>query len=194
MATSRICSISDCGKRVRCRGWCAKHYDRWLQYGDTNLRGTAPGEARQYFAETVLPYDGNDCLLWPYGRNVSGYGRINVGGRIHLVSRLICEDANGPAPTPKHDAAHSCGNGHLGCVARRHLSWKTRAENVADKIIHGTHLRGSRQWNTKLTEGNVREIRSLRGKLFQREIASLYGVRKTTISAIFRGDSWAWLT
>lgn len=28
------CSIKDCGKPTQSRGWCSKHYQRWLKYGD----------------------------------------------------------------------------------------------------------------------------------------------------------------
>jgi len=34
MATSRVCSIPDCGKPHRAHGWCVLHYKRWLRHGD----------------------------------------------------------------------------------------------------------------------------------------------------------------
>lgn len=30
----RICSIDDCERRAYARGWCSKHYQRWLAHGD----------------------------------------------------------------------------------------------------------------------------------------------------------------
>jgi len=168
MATSRLCSILDRGKPARV------------------------GKAYRFFSEIVLPYDGNECLWWPFSKT-DGYGHLRSSGQDYLVHRLACESINGEPPSSNHEAAHSCGNGHLGCVTRKHLSWKTRAENFADKVPHGTHSRGARQWNTILTEADVRGIRALEGKLFHREIAARYGIKPTTVSAIFRGDSWAWL-
>ena len=29
------CSVEGCEKRRYCRGWCSKHYQRWLRCGDT---------------------------------------------------------------------------------------------------------------------------------------------------------------
>lgn len=53
----------------------------------------------------------------------------------------MCQKAHGDPPSPKHDAAHSCGRGHEGCVNPNHLSWKTKKQNQADRITHGTsHL------------------------------------------------------
>ena len=105
--------------------------------------GTQNGEPYRYYSEEVLAYTGDECLLWPYGRVSKGYALMTAGGMDRYVHRFVCAAENGPAPTPQHQAAHSCGNGHLGCVSRKHLSWKTQAENEADKIAHGTyHLRG----------------------------------------------------
>jgi hypothetical protein len=138
----------------------------------------------------VLAYDGNECLIWPYARIKAGYAQLGGGKYVH---RLACEELYGPPPTPEHEAAHSCGNGHLGCVAKRHLSWKTHAENMADKLIHGTHNRGERQGRSKLTEANVREIRQLNGIFLDREIAAIFGVSRGTINDIMRRTTWGWL-
>src|SRR5690606_27836851 len=34
MAAKPLCSIPDCGKRVKTRGWCSAHYERWRLHGD----------------------------------------------------------------------------------------------------------------------------------------------------------------
>lgn len=133
--SERQCSIDDCSKPiVNIRGWCSAHYQRWRAHGDPLKGRTADGEPKRYLHEVVLAYEGDECMPWPYGRYASGYGRI----RGSIVSRLVCEAVNGPPPTPKHEAAHSCGKGHEGCVTKGHLSWKTHAENMADTIAHGT--------------------------------------------------------
>jgi hypothetical protein len=31
---TKICSIPDCGKPARSRGWCKMHHNRWLRHGD----------------------------------------------------------------------------------------------------------------------------------------------------------------
>ena len=136
MATKPLCSIPGCCKPHLARGWCKAHYRRWQRHGDP--LGGRPRQARRYLDEVVLTYEGDQCLLWPYGKDRYGYGKIWNGRKKVGLHRLVCEITNGPAPTPKHEAAHSCGNGHLGCCTKRHLSWETHAENMADKIRHGT--------------------------------------------------------
>lgn len=137
----RICSIENCGNPHLARGWCCAHYNRWQKHGSPIRGRINNGEASRYFREVVLAYNGSDCLSWPYSCNDSGYGKMQFDGRVQIVSRLVCEHVNGPPPTPKHDAAHSCGKGHEACCTKHHLSWKTRAENMADKIVHGTSSR-----------------------------------------------------
>lgn len=44
--TERICAIPDCGGSSHSRGWCKKHYTKWLRYGDPlamPARGPRPG-------------------------------------------------------------------------------------------------------------------------------------------------------
>lgn len=105
-----------------------------------------------------------------------------------------CKSQHGDPPTPKHQAAHSCGNGHLGCVASAHLSWKTKIENEADKILHGTTNRGERQGRSKLKQDDVRRIRGLLA-LGKRpvEIAMAYEVTPTLIRQIRERRVWAWM-
>ena len=193
-AISRMCSVDGCARPSRKRGWCGMHYQRWQMHGDPSVTETPErGMALAFFREVVLPYEGDECLIWPFWRGTDGYGRVNIDGQVCIVSRLACEEANGPAPTPDHQAAHSCGKGKSGCVSKRHLAWKTQSENEADKLIHGTHNRGVRHPQAKLTEEHVREIRRLSGQTKQSEIADRYGVTFQTISAIVCGRKWAWL-
>ena len=194
MATPRLCSIPDCGKRHDAYGYCRTHGARWKRHGNP-LGGAIPqGEAGRYLREIVLKYEGNKCLPWPYGTNSYGYGHVYVDGKVRRVTRVVCEKVNGPPPTPKHEAAHSCGNGHLRCCTKRHLSWKTSAGNSADRLIHGTHDRGERNVNAKLTEAAVREIRTLDGQVSQREFARRFGVSVGTVQCAIYRRSWAWLT
>jgi hypothetical protein len=186
MATPRICSIENCGKKVFARGWCSRHWHRWRYHGDPLKGGTANGEPLQYFQETILTYEGNECLTWPYATNSAGYAHMYVDGRTQLISRLICSEVYGPAP-PNHEAAHECGKGHLACVAKRHLSWKTPVSNAADRVGHGT------QYRADLTDAQVREIRALRGVVSQFKIAAKFGIHQTVVSRIQLGKAWSWV-
>lgn len=108
--------------------------------------------------------------------------------------RVMCILAHGEPPTAKHETAHSCGNGHKGCMNPRHLSWKTAVENAADMETHGTRRKGTEINTNKLTQSDVTEIRSRpvrRGDLA--ELSDEFGVTKSTISDIRLRKTWAWL-
>ncbi|MDH2092648.1 HNH endonuclease [Rhizobium pusense] len=152
---------------------------------------TPDGISQQFIEKIAAEYVGNQCLYWPFGTGSDGYGLINKDGKKVRVSRLICEIENGPAPSEDMDAAHSCGNGHLGCIARKHLRWATRKENVDDAKRHGTILVGEASKQAKLTADAVREIRRLRGIIKVTELARRYGVTTTVISSAQFGDTWA---
>lgn len=193
MAENRLCAIPECNKPALWRGWCSSHYQRWRVHGDPRAGGTFRGEALRYLKEVVLTYERGECLFWPFAKNDKGQGQIRYEGRRQYVPRIVCTAERGPAPAPDYEAAHSCGNGHLGCVARRHLSWKTHAENMADMLIHGTSAVGERHGIAKLTDAQAAQIRAMKGTMAQREIAALYGVSPTTVSRIQRGDGWVHL-
>lgn len=193
MAITRICSVDGCGKPHEARGLCGPHYLRWRRHGDPRAGRTPNGEAERYFRKVVLSHDDDNCLQWPYLRNADGYAVLSQTDGLRLVSRLTCEAMHGPPPTEIHEAAHSCGQGHSGCVAPRHLSWKTRRANLADRHEHGTDNRGERHWNVKLTEIDAIAIRSLKGKESARSLGARFGVHPSTIRSIFNNASWSWL-
>jgi hypothetical protein len=103
---------------------------------------------------------------------------------------MACEAVNGPPPTAAYEAAHLCGNGHLACVNPRHVVWKTRADNHADKLIHGTHSRGEKHGGAKLSNADASMIRRLKGVASLDELADGFNVSKTTIWKIQVGASF----
>lgn len=81
-------------------------------------------------------HKGSDCLFLPRSRpGVAETIRFNF--KTIIAARAMCILTNGLPPTPKHQAIHSCGNGHLSCVNPAHLRWGTAAENREDAIRHG---------------------------------------------------------
>jgi len=168
------------------------HYARWRLRGSPLADKPAKcpkGGAERYLREVALSYDGDECLIWPFRRDKKGYGALN--GRI--VSRMVCVGTYGAPPTPEHQAAQSCGNGHGGCVAKRHLRWATALENAADKIFHSRIMRGRKSTCSKLTESNVRQIRRMIATHSQGELGRLFGVGQPHIHKIINRTTWAWL-
>jgi hypothetical protein len=192
MAMKSLCKIDGCGKPARnSRGWCAAHYERWRIHGSPLGGRTERGELVRWLENIALPFSGDECLTWPFCRTPKGYGHIKVEGRKGYAHRFVCERANGVAPTPKHEAAHSCGNS--SCVNPLHLRWATTSQNHADKLIHDTHRRGERHYGARLTEAGVRLIRANPDMLSQSELASAFGVSRATVSSVLRRDTWSWL-
>jgi hypothetical protein len=188
----KVCSIPDCGKRHEARGWCKAHYKRWERHGHPLAGGTEHGAPERFYSEVVVPYEGKECLYWPFAKNGSGYAEMSAGaGRITYVHRLSCEAENGPAPSDSHAARHKCGNGHLGCVARKHMEWGTLAENQRDRVSHGTDIRGEKHPLRKLSSADVATIRSIGRARTQASIASDFGVSRATIGDILSRKRWA---
>jgi hypothetical protein len=155
---------------------------------------TPHGAPDEFLQAVILSSDTNECIRWPYAVDGGGYGQIRRNGRKELVHRIVCEKVHGPSPSSEHLATHTCGRGHEGCCSPLHLVWGTVVENAADRIKHGTHCRGERQWAAKLTAGDVIEIKRLAaGGMSQSAIANLFSVGQQQISAIILKKKWAWL-
>lgn len=135
-----------------------------------------------------IAYQGDDCLPWPYFRDPHyGRGRVGWNGKILWAHRVMCELVHGPAPDDKPQAAHSCGNGHLGCCNPHHLSWKDNSENQRDRRAHGAP-EGAIGPRTRLNPDQVATIREMKGKVPQVVLAKLVGVKRGTIEYWQRHD------
>lgn len=131
--TVRECTVQGCD-RTTDRGYlCARHEFRKRKNGHPLAGRAFKGEALA-FLQALVGHEGHGCVFWPFG---VGYGALRVDGKKVTATRHMCALAHGDPPKPNLDAAHSCGNGHLGCVNPNHLRWATRSENVADAMNHG---------------------------------------------------------
>lgn len=188
------CTVIGCQKPAKARNLCSMHYERARKSGaQTAGPGTRHGAPHRFLDDVVRTWHRDDCLLWPYSMSDAGYGVIWIEGKMQRVSRLICEENHGPAPSAKHEAAHSCGKGHRGCVNRHHLHWATPSENQLERAIHGTSNRGERHGHAKLTAAQVQEIRKLAGVQSRPKTAAEFGVHTSTVQAIQNGSAWKWL-
>jgi hypothetical protein len=132
-------------------------------------------------------YTGDDCLIFPFCRcRQKGYGFLGHNGARLYAHRFMCELVNGPAPADRPQAAHSCGNGHRGCVSPKHLSWKSNSENQKDRKRHQTD--SARVLRRRLTAGEIAQVRALRGVMTQKEIAFKFGVAPGCIEYWHRRD------
>lgn len=193
MAEAKVCTVSGCVKSRLARGWCRAHYLRWYKSGDP-LGSLGARNAPLKWMRERLTYATDDCLIWPFGSTGMGYGAIYPSGeRQEMAHRWVCEQVYGPSPDDKPWAAHSCANGHLGCVNPRHLRWASPKENGEDRLAHGNAPRGEGHVNSRLSEADVQQIRNLAGKVSSRAAAERFGVTYGAVNAIWSGRTWRWL-
>ena len=114
----------------------------------------------------------DDCLVWPHCKLSSGYGQLKVDGRRHHAHRLalqltkpapvgkVCSVNGDWVPGHKLEAAHGPCHNRL-CCNPLHLSWKTAAENAADKKRDGTHLANEDHGRCKIPNADVARSREL---------------------------------
>lgn len=191
-----ICSIEGCQRPVVAIGYCDTHYRRHKRGADllTPIGGVPgierPGETEVLILQAIA-YQGSHCLLWPDSMATTrGYGRASFKGRDVLAHRMVCELTHGPAPSNEMQAMHWCGTRR--CVTPRHLRWGTPKDNAADMIRHGRTTRGTKHHRVKLTEADVKAIRSQPSRK-GRDLAEKYGVSPMTISVIRSRKRWQWL-
>lgn len=98
------------------------------------------------------------------------------------VHVAVCEAFHGPRPAGM-EVAH--GNGDKTDNRPDNLSWKTRAQNHADKVRHGTDNRGQKHYACTLTDDMVREIRA--STLPAPALAGRYGTSAAYIRHIKAG-------
>lgn len=74
------------------------------------------------------------------------------------------------------------------------LAWGSRAENEADKALHGHTPRGEANCNARLTTDQVVEIKEALAPPLKRgtytRLARSFGVHRRTIYSIDRGLTW----
>lgn len=118
------CSIDDCGDAVRSRGWCSKHYLRWLRNGDPLAvkRLSADGYSIDGFKAMTVP-DG-ECWRWTGYLN-AGTGYARYGSK--NVHRVVYVLARGPVPRGLV-IDHLCRN--RWCINPDHMEAVTNWENT----------------------------------------------------------------
>jgi hypothetical protein len=194
---TKMCAFPDCPNTASPKagqGLCSSHY--WQFHKGRPLTPLAyRRNVTEPWLRAHIDHVGDECLIWPFQRlQVDGRAAVKWRGKQTIAARVMCELAHGAPPTPKHEAAHSCGKGHDGCVNPNHLRWATSVENKADQLIHGTRARGERQGSAKLTEGKVRAIREFAHTCSQQTIADLFGITQRHAGRIINGERWGHVT
>ena len=146
----------------------------------------------------LLILDADSCWRWLKATDGWGYGNMWHKGVTYKSHRLMWELCNGPIPKGGDCrgmcVCHKCDN--RSCCNPAHLFLGTHAENMGDmkKKNRGktADRKGEKNPAAKLTEADVEHIRYLvKNSTFQKqEIAWMFNVNPSRISAIANGKSW----
>lgn len=172
------CKIEGCRNRVRCSGYCRKHYESYLKHGCA--RAFVPCiEVVRY----AVKANSNSCILWPFAIS-HGYGVIKYKYKMYFAHRLARLLFDG---IENHDlfACHSCNNPL--CINPNHVYWGDHYANMAD-MKSAKSVLGERNPKAKLTAEAVVDIRT--SKKPARELAEKYGVATATIYQARNGHHW----
>lgn len=136
---------------------------------------------------------------WKEMRLRENHGRLYVSlfngekpgvGKRYFVHHLVLLAFVGPRP-PRMECRHfpdpDPTNNRL-----ENVHWGTKEQNEADKLVHGTSNRGSRNPAAKFTEKIVRQIRRAyrSGNFTQGELAGIFNTVQNAISQIVNYKSW----
>lgn len=103
------------------------------------------------------------------------------------VAHLVIGAFVGPRPAGM-EVCHE--DGVAGNAALTNLRYDTPIGNQADRVRHGTHNRGERNWKAKLSDDDVRQIRMMEGTAPIWAIAATFGIDASGISNIMAGRTW----
>lgn len=127
------------------------------------------------------------------GKQVNGYLFValykNGKYKQYRIHRLVLEAFVGKCPKG-FCACHNNGNNQDNRLCN--LRWDSYSNNHKDKRRHGTDNRGEKCYAAKLKERDAINIIHLYNtKLFRQwEIANMYKISQTMVSAITRGAKW----
>jgi hypothetical protein len=143
---------------------------------------------RDRFMEKVAPEPINGCWIWAGSKTKDGYGMFFDGVKTARAHRVAYRLWHGPIRQGM-SVLHKCDN--PSCVNPTHLFLGTQKDNVDDmrQKNRATNVRGTQHGRAKLTEDQVKAIRTDGRK--QKEIAMAYGVSHGLVSLIKRRVIWA---
>lgn len=181
-----ICKVESCNRVTTGLGFCNNHYKRFVKWGDPLAGGMTPGTQLAWLKDNAT-HQGEDCLIWPFSRDRNGYGKVGFRGVGTSAHRAMCFVAHGEPESLAMHAAHTCHNGHLGCVNPRHLVWQDGFTNRSLKL---RQRRGVKSHSAVLGPIDVIGARLMMKYQTQAVVAAEFGVARTTMGLIKRGEIW----
>ena len=144
----------------------------------------------KYFKLRVATPNENGCHLWTGAISANGYGAIRIDNTTQPAHRVAYELAKGSIPDGML-VTHSCDTPL--CCNPNHLILGTHSENLQEAYDRKLRLpkgqKGEAHGHSKLTEAQVKEIRSLRETNFAK-IAKKYQVTRGAIRKVIKRITW----
>ena len=134
------------------------------------------------------------CWIWTAAKNSAGYGVFHPSKHPLIgAHRWALSQELGRPLAPTEFACHRCDN--PACVRPEHLFVGTHEENMADMVAKGRSAVGERKVRTaKLRDWQVVAMRNEAASGAPlRDLAARYGIAKSGVCSIIRGDRWSHL-
>lgn len=151
---------------------------------------------RQRFRRLHTSGGPDDCWQWLGSFMAGGYGKLSINNITYSAHRLSYVLHVGAIPgehgrTSRSTVCrHTCDN--PACVNPAHLMLGLQLDNIRDALERKRVHVGTKRWGAKLTEVQVREIRTATGD--SETVAQQYGVARATVRAIRNGTRWKHLS
>lgn len=140
--TTKNCSVDNCARLYRAKGYCSFHLYRFNRYGDPEVDAglTPEGEPLRWIMKLLDKPPTTECIPWPWNTTGQGYGQVSLLGKTRNASAAVMIIRSGLDEHPEGwQVCHMpiiCHN--RSCVNPLHLKWDTPTGNHADRVSDRT--------------------------------------------------------
>lgn len=169
-------------------GWIKGQPLRFLRGHGGSRTGRIATPATNRIDSRIEIRSANECWSWTGSTNPDGYGIVSENGSRRVAHRVAYERVYGVIPDGLV-VRHRCDN--PPCCNPSHLVVGTHADNSKDMVERGRSAKGIAHPGARLTDEEVRSIRSLHSKgQGVKSLANTFGVNSGTVWFIVNGHHW----